>query len=122
MIGVHKSEAKQLLRGVLPYLILKCAESQSIHGYELIKVMRERFGVYFGPSTIYPLLKQLEAEGMLTTQWTTMLRPRKIYTITSDGKATVEGFTFTMQAVAKFEGQIRREPQKLELHNIITLQ
>jgi len=43
--------------------------------------------VYFGPSTIYPLLVSMEKKGHLSSAWNMATdRPRKIYTITNDGQ------------------------------------
>jgi len=123
---MKESEAK-MMRGLLPYLILKCGEVQPFHGYQLIRVMREKFGVYFGPSTVYPLLKLLESEGFLISRWETkgingVQRPRKIYTITNSGLEVMQALTSTMQAVSTFQGQMPQAPTKPERHNIIILE
>jgi len=108
--------------GLLPYLILKCAEAQSFHGYELIGLMRKRFGVYFGPSTIYPLLRLLEEQGLLISQWSVKAKhPCKVFTITDDGRDATIVLATMVQAVSRFEGQIPQEPTKPERHNVITL-
>jgi DNA-binding PadR family transcriptional regulator len=45
------------------------------------------FGVYFGPSTIYPLLCSLEKKGRVTSGWNMEgERPRKVYKLTSGGQ------------------------------------
>jgi DNA-binding PadR family transcriptional regulator len=58
-----------------------------MHGYQIITNTRKTFGVYFGPSTIYPLLANLEKKGYLNSTWnTTSKKPCKIFTITNTGK------------------------------------
>jgi len=58
-----------------------------MHGYQLIIKIRKDFGVYFGPSTIYPLLALLEKKGYVKSAWNMDFeRPRKIYNLTADGK------------------------------------
>ena len=37
-------------------IILQYLEKEPMHGYQVIPEIRKGFGVYFGPSTIYPLL------------------------------------------------------------------
>jgi hypothetical protein len=37
---------------------------QPMHGYQIITKIRKTFGVYFGPSTIYPLLGALEKKWL----------------------------------------------------------
>jgi DNA-binding PadR family transcriptional regulator len=57
-----------------------------MHGYQIIISLRKNFGVYFGPSTIYPLLCLLEERGLITSQWNLENeRPRKVYSITPQG-------------------------------------
>jgi DNA-binding PadR family transcriptional regulator len=64
-----------------------------MHGYQLITTIRKRFGVYLGPSTIYPLLGTLEEKGYIKSKWNMdNERPRKVYDLTNDGK-TVLAFT-----------------------------
>lgn len=127
MISVRESEVKTLLRGLLPYLIMKCVGTQALHGYELMKLLRRRFGVCFGPSTIYPLLKHLETKGLLRSHWETEMtkgvrRPRKVYIITHAGLGAVDALTLTIQDVSRFEGQIPQAPQKPERNNVIILE
>jgi len=102
-----------MLRGLLPYFVMKVAATQAFHGYQLIKLMRKRFGVYFGASTIYPLLSSLEDEGLLKSQWEySSKRPHKLYVITEDGRLIVDALTSTMQVASTFEGQILQPKPK----------
>ena len=58
-----------------------------MHGYQVITKIRKSFGVYFGPSTIYPLLGTLEKKGFIESEWNMKFeRPRKIYHLTSNGQ------------------------------------
>jgi len=76
-----------MLKGILPAVILNMIEKQPMHGYQIITSIRRQYHVYYGPSTIYPLLNKLEKEGYIKGEWDlTTERPRKIYTLTSQGK------------------------------------
>ncbi len=58
-----------------------------MHGYQIITKIRKNFGVYFGPSTVYPLLSTLEKKGFVKSEWNMNAeRPRKIYSLTSNGQ------------------------------------
>jgi len=58
-----------------------------MHGYQVITKIRRSFGVYFGPSTIYPLLNMLEKKGFVKSEWNMENeRPRKVYNLTTDGQ------------------------------------
>lgn len=83
----QKEVQTKLAKGLLDMIILEQLHKQSMHGYQLITNIRKGFGVYFGPSTIYPLLGQLEKKGYVKSAWNmTSDRPRKEYTLTEQGK------------------------------------
>jgi len=76
----------KLMRGLLDFVILNLLKAQPMHGYQIISSLRKNFGVYFGPSTIYPLLSLLEESGYIKSQWDLENdRPRKVYNLTSQG-------------------------------------
>ena len=92
-INNKKQAQTKLTKGLLDMIILQYLENKSMHGYQLITTIRKGFGVNFGPSTVYPLLGLLEKKGYVKSVWNTDCeRPRKVYTLTNDGK-TVLGFT-----------------------------
>ncbi len=87
--GIHTKLAK----GLLDMIILQYLKQEPMHGYKIITKIRKGFGVYFGPSTIYPLLGTLEKKGYVKSTWyMDAKRPRKVYQLTNDGK-TVLNFT-----------------------------
>ena len=88
----HQKEAQtKLTKGLLDTIILEQLERQSMHGYQLITKIRKDFGIYFGPSTIYPLLSLLEKKGYLESAWNMNTeRPRKEYKLTEQGKTLLE--------------------------------
>ena len=76
----------KLMRGLLDLVILQFLRAQPMHGYQIITKLRKQFGVYFGPSTIYPLLSVLEENGYVKSHWDLENeRPRKVYDITTQG-------------------------------------
>lgn len=77
----------KLMKGLLDLVILQFLNSKPMHGYNIISIIRKNFGVYFGPSTIYPLLNNLEEKGYIKSQWDlSNERPRKVYELTSEGQ------------------------------------
>ena len=88
---IRKAEIK-LVRGLLDLVVLGLLKQKSIHGYGIITSIRRNFGVYFGPSTVYPLLGELEKNGTIKSEWDlTHDRPRKVYSLTSEGKSLLTG-------------------------------
>jgi DNA-binding PadR family transcriptional regulator len=74
------------MRGLLDFVVLQFLKGQPMHGYQIISSLRKNFGVYFGPSTIYPLLSLLEEKGYIKSHWDLNNdRPRKVYSLTSQG-------------------------------------
>jgi PadR family transcriptional regulator PadR len=82
----------KLMRGLLDLVILQFLNVEPMHGYRIITSIRRNFGVYFGPSTIYPLLGVLEEKGYIKSQWNLNNdRPRKVYSLTPDGSNLLNG-------------------------------
>ena len=89
----QKEIQTKLTKGLLDMIILQFLDEQPMHGYQIITKVRKSFGVYFGPSTVYPLLGALEKKGYLKSTWNMdSQRPRKIYQLTKDGE-TILNFT-----------------------------
>ncbi len=88
MTNVQKEVQVKLAKGLLDLIILQYLNSQPMHGYQIITKIRKSFGVYFGPSTIYPLLGTLEKKGYVSSVWNMdNERPRKVYKLTNEGQS-----------------------------------
>jgi DNA-binding PadR family transcriptional regulator len=72
--------------GNLRLYLLKLLDEAPRHGYEVIRLLQDRFlGVYApSPGTIYPRLARLEEEGLVTHD---EVDGRKVYRITDQGRA-----------------------------------
>jgi DNA-binding PadR family transcriptional regulator len=82
----------KLMRGLLDLVILQFLNAKPRHGYSIITGIRRNFGVYFGPSTIYPLLGTMEEKGYIKSKWDLNNdRPRKVYSLTPDGSSLLNG-------------------------------
>lgn len=87
MNNLKKEIQSKLTKGLLDIIVLQLLDSESMHGYQMITKIRRSFGVYFGPSTIYPLLASLEKKGCVSSQWDMKHeRPRKVFSLTERGK------------------------------------
>jgi PadR family transcriptional regulator PadR len=85
---MQKAVENRVVKGLLDIIVLRIVSSQPTHGYEIIQRIRRGFGIYVGPSTIYPLLNALEEEGYVKSEWNMDTeRPRKLYAITTAGQA-----------------------------------
>jgi len=103
MINNYQKEVQtKLTKGLLDMIILQYLEHESMHGYQLITKIRKGFGVYFGPSTVYPLLGLLEKKGYVMSTWNMDTeRPRKVYQLTNDGKAVLNFTESSLNMICK---------------------
>jgi DNA-binding PadR family transcriptional regulator len=71
--------------GRLRLYLLKLLDESPRHGYDVIRLLEDRFmGLYApSPGTIYPRLRRLEAEGLVTQS---KEGGRKVYRITDAGR------------------------------------
>ncbi|MCK4933885.1 PadR family transcriptional regulator [Candidatus Bathyarchaeota archaeon] len=84
----NREVQNKLMKGLLDLVILQFLNARPSHGYQIISSIRKNFGVYFGPSTIYPLLNSLEEKGYIKSQWDlSNERPRKVYKLTNEGQS-----------------------------------
>lgn len=75
----------ELKRGTLVLLVLSQLHTEE-YGYSLVRKLDEK-QLPIEPGTLYPLLRRLEKQGLLTAEWdTTESRPRKFYLISDKGK------------------------------------
>ena len=66
---------------------------QANYGYALLEVL-ERHGFSVDANTLYPLLRRLEKQGLLTSDWNTdESRPRKFYRTSPEGTALAQTLT-----------------------------
>jgi PadR family transcriptional regulator PadR len=86
MVNAQKEVQTKLMKGLLDLIVLQFLSNKPMHGYQIITKIRKNFGVYFGPSTIYPLLTTLEKKGFVNSEWNMKTeRPRKVYKLTNEG-------------------------------------
>jgi PadR family transcriptional regulator PadR len=91
MTNFQKEVQTKLTKGLLNLIVLQLLDSQPMHGYQIITKIRKSFGVYFGPSTVYPLLNSLEKKGQVESKWNMKSeRPRKVYELTNQGKNVLD--------------------------------
>jgi DNA-binding PadR family transcriptional regulator len=82
----------ELRRGTVALAVLGALRTPA-YGYSLQQKLAERkFEVDQG--TLYPLLRRLEEQGLLTSDWTVdEERPRKYYRLSQEGFRVLEGLT-----------------------------
>lgn len=75
----------ELRRGVIVLAALSQLGSEQ-YGYSLLKKLAD-LGLEVDQGTLYPLLRRLEAQGLLASVWKLEeARPRRYYVISAEGK------------------------------------
>ncbi len=82
---LHEKLTQELRRGALSLAALACLQ-QPKYGYALIDELAQR-GLEIDQGTLYPLLRRLEEQGLLQSEWKVEgSRPRRYYVISPSGK------------------------------------
>src|ERR1041384_1351291 len=80
---------RELMRGAAPTAVMQVLSGGEKYGYELVEALsRESNGLLgIGQSTLYPLLYNLEAKGLVISRVDeTGARPRRFYRLTQHGR------------------------------------
>ncbi|MDT0166125.1 PadR family transcriptional regulator [Actinotalea sp. AC32] len=81
----------QLLKGVLPMLVLRLLAAQESYGWKLVTRLRDAGLADISAGTVYPVLNRLEREGQVASRLvaSTSGPARKYYTPTDVGRAAL---------------------------------
>ncbi|SNY75075.1 PadR family transcriptional regulator [Paractinoplanes atraurantiacus] len=83
------SHLQELRRGTVVVASLIALRTPG-YGYSLLETLSEA-GFDVEANTLYPLLRRLESQGLLVSEWNTdEARPRKFYRTTDQGNAVAE--------------------------------
>jgi DNA-binding PadR family transcriptional regulator len=89
MDGTLAGHLQELRRGTVVVACLTVLRRPG-YGYSLLETLSAA-GFEVEANTLYPLLRRLEAQGLLTSEWNTdEPRPRKFYRTTEQGAALAE--------------------------------
>lgn len=98
----------QLKRGLLDVCVLAAIKAEDSYGYKIIKDMKPY--LQLSESTLYTILKRLEAANMLTVRTAEHGgRLRKYYHITSDGLRRIEDFQKEWKEILSIYQFVTRE-------------
>lgn len=89
---VYEKLVQELRRGVLVLATLSQLR-EAKYGYSLINELAEQ-GLNIDQGTLYPLLRRLETDGLLQSQWNTEgSRPRRYYVISPAGAGLLQALS-----------------------------
>lgn len=103
----------QIKRGLLDVCVLAAIKNEDSYGYQIIKDMKPYMEI--SESTLYPILRRLEAAEMLTVRSAEHNgRLRKYYHIEEAGLKRIEDFKEEWKEIMSIYGFVTREEQKHE--------
>lgn len=106
MYEIHQQELRRGTVVLACLLALKTPE----YGYQLLETLNEA-GIDVDANTLYPLLRRLEKQGLLTSDWNTdEARPRKYYRTTADGHRAAEDLTTEWQRLDRTLAGLAKGP------------
>jgi len=99
----------ELRRGCLVLAVLVTLRSEQ-YGYTLRKVLAEH-GMEIDEGTLYPLLRRLESQGLLKSQWREEdKRNKRFYRLSPEGKQILKQLLTEWQGINSSLDEILKEP------------
>ncbi|MDX1436679.1 MAG: helix-turn-helix transcriptional regulator [Anaerolineales bacterium] len=90
--------SQEMRRGILILATLSQLKEER-YGYALIDQLSQQ-GLDIDQGTLYPLLRRLESQGLLDSNWILSgSRPRRYYRINPAGEAVLKGLTQEWNAI-----------------------
>jgi PadR family transcriptional regulator PadR len=95
----------EMRRGVIVLAVLsQCNQEQ--YGYSLMKSLSEK-GLVIDQGTLYPLLRRLETQGLLSSSWRLEdARPRRYYMISSEGQEVLPRLVKEWESMVQMMGHM----------------
>ncbi len=82
---MYDNTINELRRGVIVLAVLSQLD-EAQYGYSLLKLLSDQ-GLALDQGTLYPLLRRLESQGLLKSDWKIEeSRPRRYYIISPEGQ------------------------------------
>ena len=89
---VYEKTLNELRRGMIVLAVLSQLDEEQ-YGYSLLKRLSDK-GLELDQGTLYPLLRRLESQGLLSSNWNTEgSRPRRYYVISPEGQELLPRLT-----------------------------
>jgi PadR family transcriptional regulator, regulatory protein PadR len=110
LVATHLQE---LRRGTVVVACLALLHTPR-YGYDLLDVLPDA-GLLVEGNTLYPLLRRLEAQGLLTSEWNTdESRPRRFYRTSPEGRRLLAVLRDEWRSLEKALGPLLEDPRLKE--------
>lgn len=102
----------QTRKGIVELFVLELLNGRGrMHGYGIAQALDELGDLVAGLSTVYPVLRRLESDGLVAARWETDApgNPRKYYEITPDGARFLGRARAEWRRIGEAMDTLRRE-------------
>jgi PadR family transcriptional regulator PadR len=104
----------ELRRGSLVLAVLAALRTEQ-YGYTLRKALSDR-GLEVDENTLYPLLRRLESQGLLASEWREEnKRNKRFYLLSADGREILAQLHAEWQAIHNSLNEILNETEQDEM-------
>lgn len=105
------AEEAQLLKGILEGCVLGLLSREATYGYRVVEMLRDKGFAGIQEATVYPLLTRLNKKGTLAyvREPSEIGPPRKVYSLTAEGKRELAHFQKSWFAIRENVDQIMKE-------------
>jgi DNA-binding PadR family transcriptional regulator len=99
--AIHEKLLLELRRGVLVLAVLSQLATAE-YGYSLKQELSER-GLEINEGTLYPLLRRLESQGLLESDWRVVddARPRRYYQMSPMGETVLANLAYEWDSLVE---------------------
>ena len=116
---VFENLRAELRRGCLILAVLAALPTEQC-GYTLRKILAEH-GLVIDEGTLYPLLRRLESQGLLKSQWREEdKRNKRFYRLSPEGKLILKQLLAEWQGIDSSLNEILKEPAHGSSRSLLT--
>lgn len=102
---IQTNNIQELRRGVLVLAVLAELQAEQ-YGYSILKLLADQ-GLEIDQGTLYPLLRRLESQGLLESDWKIeTARPRRYYRISPAGRLALAAMRQEWQKIVSVMNSI----------------
>lgn len=107
---IYENLSLELRRGALVLAVLSRLQSKQ-YGYSLKQALAAE-GLEINEGTLYPLLRRLEKQGLLTSDWQVIddKRPRRYYSLSPLGETMLSALSAEWAALAEVMAGLLARP------------
>jgi poly-beta-hydroxybutyrate-responsive repressor len=112
----HGAPPRGTPKNYLVAWLLVMLKRSHLHGYEIMKELREEFGITADPGSVYRTLRGLEGDGLIRSHWDPHDHgpARRVYELTDDGALALERWAEALRGYrASLDGFFRVFDAKL---------